>query len=373
MFSQVEKQDDTQPWMACLANAAWENVCFGRGTSRNESMPRSSFEERNAMILGMNPKALRKSRMWSVHLWLLKKRHWAIVLQPADAPFHARIVDDFVYNARHCYNSELPSKYFFLVYEMLADSAGPYLMLSAKPDFDPEHSHVRFLGDVGPVCFDEVQTKALSIVRRYRHYSCIAANCQHFAMEFAVSLGVRKCEILTPDDESIVRYASESSAVVCVTSGVVGVTAAAGAAFLSASQSSALLPAAAPIVLKSIAASATGVSLVGSIAFISVVAGYHVVHACVREDLVECRSHPKAIELLNSAGLECKHVPSEEEPASEPPVKRLSWLEDGTPLPLDLEHEEEATDEEPECELKIMTTCVYAVDSPRKRLFHFTR
>eukprot|EP00427_Karlodinium_veneficum_P000078 CAMPEP_0169166006 /NCGR_PEP_ID=MMETSP1015-20121227/59716_1 /TAXON_ID=342587 /ORGANISM="Karlodinium micrum, Strain CCMP2283" /LENGTH=318 /DNA_ID=CAMNT_0009238637 /DNA_START=51 /DNA_END=1007 /DNA_ORIENTATION=+ len=318
MFSQVEKQDDTQPWMACLANAAWENVCFGRGTSRNESMPRSSFEERNAMILGMNPKALRKSRMWSVHLWLLKKRHWAIVLQPADAPFHARIVDDFVYNARHCYNSELPSKYFFLVYEMLADSAGPYLMLSAKPDFDPEHSHVRFLGDVGPVCFDEVQTKALSIVRRYRHYSCIAANCQHFAMEFAVSLGVRKCEILTPDDESIVR-------------------------------------------------------LVGSIAFISVVAGYHVVHACVREDLVECRSHPKAIELLNSAGLECKHVPSEEEPASEPPVKRLSWLEDGTPLPLDLEHEEEATDEEPECELKIMTTCVYAVDSPRKRLFHFTR
>jgi hypothetical protein len=368
MFGHGEMQENAQNWMSCMVNAAMTNLCFCRAMARSDTTLRDIFEERNAMILGMNPKELRKPRLWCVHLWLRKKRHWAIVLQPVGDSFQARIVDDFVYNARHCYNAELPSTHLFLVYELFADAAEPYLMLSAKPDFDPEHRQVRSLGIVGPVCFHEVQTKALSIIRRFRHYSCIGANCQHFAVEFAAALGVTDCDTLTPDDEAIAKYASESAGAICITSSVVGVTAAAGAAVLSVSAPP-VLPVTAPVILKGVAASATGISVLGSIAFIGVVGGYHTLHASLRKDFDESSSNAKASKCHALADLEHRRTASEDEPASEPPTRKMSWLEDGTPLPTDLEHQEAASDEEPECEMYLSSTCAATEDSFRKRLF----
>lgn len=57
-----------------------------------------------------------------------QKRHWALVLLPFGEPFTARLVDDFVHNAEHCFSAEVPSSRLFLVYEMLLE-VGPIVAL----------------------------------------------------------------------------------------------------------------------------------------------------------------------------------------------------------------------------------------------------
>jgi len=243
------------------------------------------FEERNAMILGMNPKELRKLRIWYVHLWQ-RKRHWALVLWPGGEPFQARIVDDFVHNATHCYSAEVSSARLFLVYELLVEQGEPYLMLSVKPDFDPRCDQVRPLGLVGPASFEDIGARALSIVRGYRRYSFIGCNCQHFAIEFVVSLGAPEATNCLPDDEAFVHTASDGIPAIGAASAVVAVTASAGVAgvaMLSATQPSIVVPMGS-LMLKSVAAGATGVGLVGSLSLLGVVAGYRLLHSVLREE-----------------------------------------------------------------------------------------
>lgn len=258
------------------------------------------------MILGMNPKDLRKHRNWYVYLWQ-KKLHWALVLQPRGEAFQARIVDDFVHNAEHCYNAEVDSDRLFLVYEMLVENGEPYLMLSVKPDFDADRELVRPLGIVGPTSFEEVQRRAIRTLRGYRRYSFIGANCQHFAIEFAASLGTPNIDDLLPDDEAFVNGASDASAAVGAGAAIVGLTAAigaAGAAMVSTAQPSAVVPMA-PLVLKSVAMGATGVGLVGTLSLISVAVGYNTLHHVLREHpeghcAVVCTSTPPRCDLPSS-------------------------------------------------------------------------
>lgn len=231
------------------------------------------------MILGMNPRELRKTRPWYVYLWP-KKRHWALVLQPQGAPFQARIADDFVHNAMHCYNAEVSSAHLFLVYEMLAESE-PFLMLSVKPDFDPYDELVHPLGMVVPATFEDLEQCAIAVIKRYRRYSLIGCNCQHFVTEFAASIGVPGVEKLLPDDEAFVQSAEDASKAVCTTSAIVAVTASTGA--MGTSMVATALPVG-PLVLKSVAAAATTVGLIGSLSLLGVAFGYRAFKDVVRQD-----------------------------------------------------------------------------------------
>jgi len=236
------------------------------------------------MILGMNPKELRKPRSWCVFLWF-QKQHWSLVLRPEGEPFQVRVVDDFVHNASHFYNAEVPSTRLFLIYEMLVADGKPYLMLSAKTDFDPNYEMVRPLGLVGPVSFENLEQHALGIVRCYKRYSFIGCNCQHFATEFATSLGASQVDSVLTDDQDFIHCASDLAVTVGVAGAAVALTsaaAAAGVAVVTAVQPTAVASVAS-FTLQSVAASAAGVGLVGSLSLIGMAASYHVLHSSLRE------------------------------------------------------------------------------------------
>lgn len=230
------------------------------------------LKERTAMILGMNPRTLRRKRSWNVYVWP-KHLHWALVLQPSGEPFTARVVDDFAHSATECYNAEVPSTQFFLVYELLVDEGDLYLMLSVKPDFFPDRPHVQSLGTLGPTSFLSFETRALAVVACYRSYSFIGCNCQHFATDFAQSLGapIR----LQPDDEAYALAAAHSGATVGVVGACIAAAAGAGAAGAPL-VSGAVAPSLAPLILTTIAASATAFSLVGGATLLGVAGLYRV-------------------------------------------------------------------------------------------------
>jgi len=243
--------------------------------------PTAVFKERNAMILGMNPRALREKRRWFVYLWP-KGHHWSVVLQPAGI-FMARIVDDFVHNPRHCFNLELPSEQLFLVYELVIDQGLPILMLSVKTDFDPKRKSVQLLGCIGPMYFDELGIRAISVVSRYRRYSLIGCNCQHFATEFAAFLGAPRN--IMPDDEALAQNASDSSVRFAAAGVAVATTAAAGAwgtAVVNGVAGPGTVLATAPTVLATIGIGAGTVGLLGTLALIGFSCGYQSLHDVLR-------------------------------------------------------------------------------------------
>ncbi|CAE7662057.1 Slc25a35 [Symbiodinium pilosum] len=225
------------------------------------------LQERTAMILGMNPRTLRAKRRWSLFMWQ-QQRHWALVLQPVGEAFMARIVDDFVHNAQSCFSMEVPASQVFLVYELLLDRAEPFLMLSVKPDFQTDRKNVLRLGLSQRLNLLEIQAHALQAFGRYKCYSFIGANCQHFATDFAKGLGA--LTRINPDDETIALAATDTALPVGVVGACVAATAAVGAA--TASQASC-----APV-LNVVAASASAVSLFGCAALAGVAGMYKLLH-----------------------------------------------------------------------------------------------
>ncbi|CAE8632492.1 unnamed protein product [Polarella glacialis] len=228
----------------------------------------SILKERAAMILGMNPQVLRQKREWNVFMWPTR-RHWALVIQPAGEQFTARIVDDFIHNAQTCFNAEVPSSQFFLVYELLLDQRELFLMLSVKPDFEPERQNVQALGKIGPVTFLQIKTHALAVVGCYRSYSLIGCNCQHFASDLALSLGAPTR--IHPDDEAMAQAASDSAVTVGILGASVSVTAAAGAFGTSA-----FTFAYAPVVLTAVAVTAGSIGLMGGITLVGAAGAYQI-------------------------------------------------------------------------------------------------
>lgn len=238
------------------------------------------------MILGMNPKELRTKRNWCAYLWF-QKRHWSLVLRPEGEPFQARIVDDFMHNALHCYNAEVPSTYLFLVYEMLVDSScgKPHLMLSAKTDFDPDCKLVQPLGVIGPASFEDVEQRALAIARGYWRCSFIGGHDWYFATEFAASLGAPDLHKVLADGEAYIRCATDAAVVVGTAGAVVAAAAAAGAAGASVvvSATPTTTTFAVAFILKTVAAAATGVGVIGSVSLICMVAGYSTLRSVLHE------------------------------------------------------------------------------------------
>jgi len=251
--------------------ASGEAVCCGDGQEAGEAdvdrfeAAAGVLQERTAMILGMNSRALRARRRWSMYIWR-QKRHWALVLQPFGEVFTARIVDDFVHNAQHCFSEEVPSSQLFLVYELLLDHAEPFLMLSVKPDFQLDRRSVFSLGVSERMTLLDLQNHALQAFGRFRCYSFIGANCQHFAADMASGLGARTR--INPDDETIALAATDTALPVGVVGACVAATAAAGAA-------SAVW---APVALNVIAASASAVSLIGCATLAGVAGLYRMLH-----------------------------------------------------------------------------------------------
>merc|ERR1719408_1088981 len=180
------------------------------------------------MILGMNPKELRKRRSWVVYIWY-QEQHWSLVLRPDGEPFQARIVDDFVHNALHCYSAELSSMRLFLVYELLVDGDTPYLMLSAKTDFFCELEMMQPLGVVGPAAFEDLERCALDVAKglQSQGFSFIGGNSCVFATEFAVSLGAPRINAVLTDDEVTGRRTSGATVAVGAAGALVEVTSAA--------------------------------------------------------------------------------------------------------------------------------------------------
>lgn len=264
--AQHELQDS-----AAHGSLAWalpgEALCCrasqGQVDSQHQGMT-DLLQERTAMIVGMNPKTLRVRRKWQMFMWPLK-RHWALVLQPFGEPFTARLVDDFVHNAERCFNAEVPSSQLFLVYEMLLDDRDPFLMLSVKPDFNTGRKNVWSLGLSQRLNLMDLLARAREVAGHYRCYSLIGANCQHFAADFATSLGAptRIC----PDDETVVLAATDTALPV----GVVGACVAATAAGAANAPALSWLPA-----LNTVAVSASAVGLCGCAALIGVAGLYKV-------------------------------------------------------------------------------------------------
>ncbi|CAE7244924.1 unnamed protein product [Symbiodinium sp. CCMP2592] len=214
----------------------------------------------------MNPQTLRTKRHWSMFIWR-QKRHWALVLQPFGEVFTARVVDDFVHNAQDCFSMEVSSSQLFLVYELLLDRAEPFLMLSVKPDFQLERRTVHSLGLSRRLNLLQLQVLAVQAFARYKRYSFIGANCQHFAADFANGLGARTR--INPDDETVALAATDTALPV----GVVGACVAATAAVGAASAQAGLAP-----VLHAVAASASAVGLVGCAALAGVAGVYKLMH-----------------------------------------------------------------------------------------------
>jgi hypothetical protein len=225
------------------------------------------------MIQGMNPTSLRAVRDWHVYLWP-QKRHWSLVLSPAGDIFTARLVDDFLHHAQECCSLEVPSSQLFLVFELLVDGHDPYLTLSVKPDFAPDASQVQKLGMVGPMDSAEVMRRATAVVRRYRGYSLVGCNCQHFVSDFATRLGSRTR--IPTEDEVLVEGASDSAA-------TVGLTLATIAATVSAANSGGSTSVAAAHVCTSIVGTAGMSGLLGGAALLSVAAGYRQIHDSFRD------------------------------------------------------------------------------------------
>ncbi|CAK9089152.1 Hypothetical protein (Fragment) [Durusdinium trenchii] len=221
------------------------------------------LQERTAMIMGMNPKTLRARRKWQMFMWP-QKRHWALVLLPFGEPFTARLVDDFVHNAEHCFSAEVPSSRLFLVYEMLLEERDPFIMLSVKPDFKTGRKNVWSLGFTRRMNLLDLQAHALEVAGRYRCYSFIGANCQHFAADLATSLGASR---VCPDDETVALAATDTALPV----GVVGACVAATAAGAANAPALSWLPA-----LNTVAASASAVGLCGCAALMGVAGLYTV-------------------------------------------------------------------------------------------------
>lgn len=235
------------------------------------------------MILGMNPKMFRRSHPWAAYLWA-KRRHWALVLQPLGEAFDARIVDDFAYTAQECYSAEIPSQKFFLVYEMCLEKGDPFLMLSVKPDFSSAFEPVHFLGRIAPCRLEDLQEHAMHVVGHYRSYSFIGCNCQHFATDLALSLGLR-CPYV-PDDEAVARAASDAALAVGVAGATVAITTATGAGVFSAmaaTGSSTVLLSSVPMVLTTVAISAFSFSVLGGAALVGVAGGYRAIYDGLRD------------------------------------------------------------------------------------------
>lgn len=250
------------------------------------------------MILGMNPRTLRAKREWQVYLWP-KKRHWALVLQPVGQPFSARVVDDFLHMPDQIGTFEVASEKLYLVFELLleggdsgvwAAEGDSYLMLGVKSDFTPARHKVWSLGLVGPMYFEDIVQRAIGVVCRYRGYSLVGCNCQHFASEFAASLGVARS--LVPEDEALALQASQTAVAVGASGAIVMVSAAAGAG-------------AAPSVLVGVAAGAGAIGLAGGLALVGVASGYRALHDVFREERCECAANGQCLCSGTQHGIHC--------------------------------------------------------------------
>lgn len=270
------------PSQACLPEGTLA------GMAATEDPVTSIILERAAMILGMNPGTLRKSRPWSAYLWP-RRHHWALVLQPDGKAFDARITDDFVHNAQHCYSAEVPSSRLFLVYEMLVEKGEPFVMLSVKPDFDPYSTSVYRLGVVGPMAFEDLQRCALGVVRRYRSYCIVGCNCQHFATDLARSLGVSPAFLPQDDASAVAHAAAEGASALGAAGAVVAATSAIGAVCASSASGAATATMFVPVVLSTVALTASAVGVVGGFLLIGLSGGYRVWYNSLRDDAdLEC-------------------------------------------------------------------------------------
>jgi len=245
----------------------------------------SIFEEHNAMILGMNRKALVQKREWCVYLWM-QGHHWAVVLQPLGPMFQARVVDDFVHGATTSYSAELPSSRFFLVYELLLDPESFFLMLSAKTDFRPDYKQVECLGKIAPMTFEEISGIAMSVVRSYRGYSIVGSNCQHFAADFALKLSTPRSVV--PLDEAMLEQASDGAIMLGVSGAAVASSAFAGAAGASVLVAGAAVPttsvlAAAPVALSLVAVGAGAVGGASALMLLTLSISYRVLRDALRD------------------------------------------------------------------------------------------
>mmetsp|Transcript_46500 Transcript_46500/g.131472 ORF Transcript_46500/g.131472 Transcript_46500/m.131472 type:complete len:337 (-) Transcript_46500:256-1266(-) len=243
----------------------------------------ATFRERGSMILGMNPRKLREQRTWSVYLWQMR-HHWALVLRPGGEAFTARIVDDFVRNAHHCFNAEVGSANFFLVYELLVEAGDLFLMISVKCDFDPDYDLVQWLGEVGPLSFEDIELHALAVVGHYRNYCLVGCNCQHFATDLARSLGAPLS--LTPEDEAVVCAASDSAAALGTMGISIATAAATGAlavAALAPAAPTAVVFGSVSYVLCSVAMVAGTLGVIGGVTLVGVTCSYRTLHAALRD------------------------------------------------------------------------------------------
>jgi len=262
------------------------------------------------MIVGMNQRPLMCQRRWAVYLWA-KRRHWSVVLQPLDDAFQARLVDDFVHNAKHCFSAEVPSCKLFLVYELLVDHGQLFLMLSVKPDFIPGQEPVQFLGISRGMHLQDLQENALAVIRRYKSYSYIGCNCQHFASDFASTLGVT-CKII-PDDEAVAHAASNGALAVGaagVTVAAAAATGAAGASVLSSFASPALLGSM-PVFFTTVAATACAISMVSGAALAGIAGSYRAIYDGLRDsegdDEID-EEHESEVEVLLDTDVCCPAV-----------------------------------------------------------------
>merc|ERR1719313_109608 len=139
------------------------------------------------MILGMNPKTLRERRPWTLFLWK-RHRHWALVARPEGSCFRARVSDDFMYRSLHVCNVEIPSSRLCVVFELLVEESSFFLQCSVKSDFETDRPEVEELGLVGPWTFEDLSQRSLVVVQRYRGYSLVGCNCQHFVTDLAAEL-----------------------------------------------------------------------------------------------------------------------------------------------------------------------------------------
>lgn len=223
------------------------------------------------MILGMNPGPLRKNQSWDVYQWQ-QGRHRALVLRPSGFLFTARVVDDFVRGAQSCFSIETTSTRLFLVYELLVDANRPYLLLTVKPDFDPDRSSAQLLGTLENTAFEDITAHALEVAHRYRGYSLVGCNCQHFVRDLAESCAIQLA--LVPEDEAAADMALEGAAKLGAASCGFAAAAATGAA--SSTLSGTLVTS--TLYFSTVAAAAGLVGVVSALALVSFAASYHCLH-----------------------------------------------------------------------------------------------
>jgi hypothetical protein len=232
------------------------------------------------MVFGMNQRALKEKRGWRTYLWP-RKRHWALVLQPLGDSFTARAVDDFMHNPQQCCNVDCSSENFFLVYELLVEDDRPFPMLSLKLDFDCCHDSAVYLGEVPPLHFAELADHALGVISRFKRYSFIGANCQHFAFDFAMVLGVPLQTL--PEDEACMLKLSDGAETFLTASVVAAAatgTALAGVSVLGAGGTAVTM-----LIVAGAASSAAG--FVGSLSFMGLAVYYKAFRDGLRLETIE--------------------------------------------------------------------------------------